>query len=96
MTEGKYESLGQKGVREACNVILFYFIKYMSVISYTGVCFISVAAVFVTHCCSVQQQLEDGLGWAVARSVICTRCHNGQVYRGGICVGHHPQGRRGD
>lgn len=35
----------------------------MSVISYTDVCFINVAAdviiLFLTHCCSVQQEVDE-------------------------------------
>lgn len=40
---------------------------------------------------SLQQQ---EVSWA--RTAICTRCHNGQVYTGGRCVGRPLQGRRGD
>lgn len=70
----------------------------MSVISYTDVRFIHVAAevvgFFLNPRCSAQQE-EDEVG-AVARSVICTRCRNGRVYTGGRCVGLRLQERRGD
>lgn len=66
----------------------------MSVISYTDVCFIDVAAEpFAT---AVRVQQRGRMRWAQARSAICTGCRNGRVCKGGRCVGHPLQGRRGD
>lgn len=64
--------------------------------SYTDVCFINVAAEVIFLNRPAVAYSRRRMRWAVARSVICTRCHNGQVYRGGRCVGRHLQGRRGD
>lgn len=101
MTEGKLGGVeGQEGVKEACNVIssiffIYFFSKYMSVISYTDVRFINVAAEVIFERAAVGHSSRR-MRWAVARSAICTRCRNGQVYRGGRCEGHRLQGTRGD
>lgn len=70
----------------------------MSVFSYTDVCFINVAAeiIFFSPPPSLHCTAGGGGGEVLATSVICTRCHNGQVYRGGRCVGRCPRGRCGD
>lgn len=66
----------------------------MSVVSYTDVCVIDVAAELMFIAAAVAY--GAGWGWGGAESVICTRCHNGRVCRGGRCGGHHLRGRRGD
>ena len=67
----------------------------MSVVSYTDVCVINVAAVmFIAAGFGEGGRRENGE--PRAGSVICTRCHNGQVCREGRCGGRRLQGRRGD
>ena len=66
----------------------------MSVVSYTDVCFINLAAEVIFFKPAAVALSRRRMRWAAAGSVICTRCRNGQVYKGGRCVGLRLQGRR--
>lgn len=65
MTEGKFGGLGQEGqMRQVMWFSLsfsFFFSKYTSVISYTDVRFISMAAGRISwmRCCGTQQEMDE-------------------------------------